>query len=247
MFDDPAIADYYARLPIMASEVMLFLTRLEDFRDKSVLDLGVGSGRTTQYLLPFASRYVGVDYSQTMLSRCSQRFPNATLLLDDVRELSALQDERFDFVLASFNLVDGFSAADRSKIFLAARRHTQPTGIFAFSSHNRSFDGHPSHPIPEWSRNPVTLVANLLRHRREMANYRRTKPQEEYSEEYAILCDPAGGWQTLSYHIDRTHQEAQVRRHGFNVTSVIDSQGKLLPPDDLSEQSPQLYYVCEPA
>ena len=65
---------------------------------KALLDLGVGAGRTVPYLSARSRRYVGVDYSQSMVGVCRRRFPSADVRMADASDLSAFDDAEFDTV-----------------------------------------------------------------------------------------------------------------------------------------------------
>ena len=84
------LADWYADQTLCAAETTILLRHKEAFAGKTVLDLGVGSGRTTRFLLPFAGSYTGVDLSPQMIARARRGFPKARLLEMDIRELAAL-------------------------------------------------------------------------------------------------------------------------------------------------------------
>src|SRR3954453_1608144 len=78
----------------------LLLQRFRDrWRDMSMLDLGVGSGRTTYTFAPIVGRYVAVDYSPEILPAARQIMPAAEhveIREGDARRLDELFDERFD-------------------------------------------------------------------------------------------------------------------------------------------------------
>jgi SAM-dependent methyltransferase len=79
IFMAPAVARRYGNPAPFAAEAMILLRYKEAFAGKRVLDLGVGAGRTTQYLAPLAADYLGIDVSPAMLalaralSRCALR------------------------------------------------------------------------------------------------------------------------------------------------------------------------------
>src|SRR5947207_15676097 len=53
----------------------------------SVLDIGIGGGRTTGPLSEIFEAYVGVDYSEGMIATAKSLFPNADLRTMDARKL----------------------------------------------------------------------------------------------------------------------------------------------------------------
>ncbi len=111
----------------------------------SMLDLGVGAGRTTAHFQPFVRRYVGLDYSPPMLEACARRFPdgipNGRFVLGDARDLQVFPSGSFDFVLFSYNGLDSVDAADREAALREIRRVLKDDGWFCFSTHNIDWRG----------------------------------------------------------------------------------------------------------
>jgi len=52
----------------------------------SIMDLGVGGGRTTPYLSSIASCYVGADYSEEMIRVCRSKFPHLRFNVADAAD-----------------------------------------------------------------------------------------------------------------------------------------------------------------
>lgn len=132
----PEVASHYAALKYLTPcEQLLFGTYIKP--GMAVLDLGVGGGRTTSYLSRVASRYVGVDYSETMIHACKKRFPRLDFVLADASDLSAFEDSSFDAVVFSFNGLDSVVPDEkRLQCLRECRRVLRPAGVFVFSSHN---------------------------------------------------------------------------------------------------------------
>ena len=99
--------------------------------DMRVLDIGIGTGRTTRHI--HVREYVGIDYSEAMINKAKQNFPDADLRLCDARALP-FPDNSFDFVLFSFNGIDVVDPEDRIKILSEMRRVSR--AYVCFSSHN---------------------------------------------------------------------------------------------------------------
>jgi SAM-dependent methyltransferase len=103
----------------------------------AVLDLGVGGGRTTPYLLAKAGRYVGVDYSREMIGLCRQKFPGVEFCEADASNMPLLRDESFDVIFFSFNGIDWLWPSEkRWSCIRECGRLLRPGGVFVFSSHN---------------------------------------------------------------------------------------------------------------
>jgi len=132
----PEVISHYASLNYLTPcEQLLFRTYITT--GMSVLDLGVGGGRTTASLSRVAEHYVGVDYSEAMIRACRRKFPNLNFVLADAADLSMFDDCSFDSVVFSFNGLDSIRPrAKREQCVRECCRVLRPRGIFVFSSHN---------------------------------------------------------------------------------------------------------------
>ncbi len=66
---------------------------------EKVLELGCGNGKTVQSLLGMGYRVAGVDFSETAINYCRDRFPEADFLVSDITELP-FPGGYFDYVTA---------------------------------------------------------------------------------------------------------------------------------------------------
>src|ERR1700693_4766502 len=86
-YNVPAVAAYYAGLRYLTPcEKLLFDAYLKP--GMSILDLGVGGGRTTPYLSSIAGRYAGVDSSAEMIEPCRKKFPKLEFEVGNASDLS---------------------------------------------------------------------------------------------------------------------------------------------------------------
>lgn len=105
--------------------------------EPDVLDLGVGTGRTTPALRSIAGTYVGLDFAPAMIAAARRAHPGADLRVGDAAELSGFEDASIDFVLFSYNGIDYIHPAQRRAAALAEiRRVLRPDGVVVLSSHN---------------------------------------------------------------------------------------------------------------
>jgi ubiquinone/menaquinone biosynthesis C-methylase UbiE len=132
----PEVASHYAALNYLTPcEQLLFRTYLKP--GMTVLELGVGGGRTSSYLSRVASRYVGVDYSEAMIRVCRRKFPELDFVLTDASDLSAFEDASFDAIVFSFNGLDYVVPGEkRLRCLCECRRVLRDEGVLIFSSHN---------------------------------------------------------------------------------------------------------------
>jgi SAM-dependent methyltransferase len=136
VFSSPDVVKHYANLSgLQPAESYAF----ENFvpQGASVLDIGVGCGRTTPYLAAKARRYVGIDYVKAMIDICAARFPANTFRCADATRLTGFENDSFDVVVISFNGIDAISTReDRLRCISEVFRVLAPRGRFIFSSHN---------------------------------------------------------------------------------------------------------------
>jgi ubiquinone/menaquinone biosynthesis C-methylase UbiE len=130
------VVSYYASLDYLTPcERLLFDGCIKS--GSSILDLGVGGGRTTAYLARHASHYIGLDYSAAMINACQTKFPSLEFRVADAADLSAFQDGSFDVVVFAFNGIDFVLPADARRACLGhIYRVLKPGGVLIFSSHN---------------------------------------------------------------------------------------------------------------
>jgi ubiquinone/menaquinone biosynthesis C-methylase UbiE len=158
VYDAAEVAAYYAALNYLsACERILFETYIP--AGSAVLDLGVGAGRTTPFLSRRAARYIGLDYSKTMIEHCRIKFPNLQFTTGDAADLSVFPDSHFDAVVFAYNGIDFvLGEGARARCLEHVARLLKPGGTFIFSSHNpRAIWVRPS-----WNRNRLRKIARQL-------------------------------------------------------------------------------------
>lgn len=247
VFHAPSITTEYSVRGLDIPESLALLKYHNDVVGKDVLDIGIGTGRTTRILQPLARRYVGVDYSEPMVQHVRKVLPQVDAQQADMRKLGAWVESSFDLVFASNNVFDAVVHDDRLQTLREVHRVLRPGGLLMFSAHNR---GAPSvmnqlQPSLHRSRNPFTQLRYLRHFRQQQRNARRLAPLHVTTPEYAILSDAgAHNCSLLLYFIDRHHQQRQLEGCGFRSLSVIDRDGYILAPHELGELSSGLFYVA---
>ncbi len=135
-YNDPSVVEHYAsRFGLFEAEKYL----VDKFVPEkcSILDLGVGGGRTTEELSARATRYVGADYSQSMVEICRKRFPQLEFVEANAIRMPQFDDGGFDAVVFSFNGIDYINdARDRAACLSEIARILAAGGVILFSSHN---------------------------------------------------------------------------------------------------------------
>jgi SAM-dependent methyltransferase len=242
MFDHPEVAEWYSHQDLYAAERVIFDQFRDAYTGKRLLDLGVGTGRTTRPLLPVVSDYVGIDRAQPMLALARRNFPTATFLDMDVRAIAEFGPARFDFVLGALAILSAFDHGERLAIIHAARHILTPGGYFAFSFHNRSWKRAGGTPIHARSWHPREIVTSL--HPQSWSNYLRLKKSTRETDEYAILVDQAHRWSGLFYFIDLENQTRQLEAAGFEVVARYGENGRAIDESSDTSRDGLLNLVC---
>jgi SAM-dependent methyltransferase len=243
LFDRAEIAEWYGEQSLFASEVMI-LERFHDaYAGKRLLDLGVGSGRTTGALLPDVANYVGIDKAEAMLAVARRRFPSATFLDMDVRAIGEFGPGRFDFVFGALAILSAFDHAERLAVIEAVHHVLAPGGVFAFSFHNRLWRRAGSMPLHARSWHPREIVNSV--HPQSWINYLRLRSFAREEADYAIHVDPAHRWSGLFYFIDLATQERQLEAAGFEIVARFGEDGRPIAARDDTTRDGLLNLVCK--
>lgn len=244
IFFSAELANWYGSQTLSAVEAIILLRYRDAFAGKRVLDIGVGSGRTTRFLLPFAASYTGFDLSPQMIAIARRTFPRARMLELDMREIGKLTSERFDFILGPWGVLDALSPEDRLKTLSRIAGLCEPGGMFVLSSHNRNADFAGKPPKLVRSKRPDRTLAEVFRYARACRNYRRMEHLRSEHETYALYNDMAHNWQGVFYYIDREAQIAQLADAGFQVIEVLGEDGRGIGAVDDTSSDGCLHYVA---
>jgi ubiquinone/menaquinone biosynthesis C-methylase UbiE len=257
------VASHYAGLHYLTPcERVIFDNYLR--QGMAILDLGVGGGRTTPYLSSISSRYIGVDYAETMIQQCRRRFPHLDFVVADGSRLQMFRDGSFDAVVMAFNAVDYvIPNLARHACLAEIRRVLKPGGLLIFSSHN------PRSVLvrPGWNRNKVRELARRLSGNSvaffrwvlpvisalrisvagvhaltaSLARVLRRLPTRAFWRGDGYLLDPAhGGLLTHYWTPDRA--EAELARHGFHI---LGTKGDDYPAPSHRYITDWYYYVAQ--
>lgn len=237
----------YARdsLPFPAElEVLVRFDR--ELKEASVLDIGIGAGRTTSFLNPVCAQYIGIDYSLEMVELARRKFPDVKIDHMDARSLSHFSDKSFDMVWFSYNGMDYVSHGDRLQILAEVKRVLKPGGLFIFSSHNRDVAAYPAwHPVNiRFAANPIRLGKNIVKYLLGIVNTTKLTAHETQTKEYAIRNDQAQGYQLLTYYISLSRQVEQLQKAGFSVEVCLGVNGEVLEKNSSYLDGYSIYYVA---
>jgi SAM-dependent methyltransferase len=230
----------YARPSELSAAEQATLARVAPLaRDRPILDIGVGGGRTVEALRAISADYLGIDYSQDMVDACRQRFPGVRFELADARSMSAVADDSIFLAVFSCNGIGMVSHADRLQILREVRRVLQPGGIFVFSTHNRNSPGYRrgfQFPQLQWTLHPLRAVVRLSRFAAQTAlrlrNRRRFRPHEVHADDYSVINDVCHHYGTMLYYVTLEKQRWQLEDAGFERDAeAFDLDGRPVHDD----------------
>jgi SAM-dependent methyltransferase len=253
LFGHQSVVERYRRVDELQPPEAAIISRIgREFSDKRILDLGVGGGRTTPYLLDISKNYIGIDFSPAMIAACQARYPTVSFAVGDARDLSRFPVASFDLVMFSQNGIDCIDHAGRLQALAEIRRILTSDGAFIFSSRNRHFkfprpwDIRRLQQQPNLFRRPLPLFERLRTYGAGIYHYLRHWSQEDHTEEYTIGTSEFSNYDTLLYAISIDAQLKQLRRIGFQEVVVVGYKDpRLLRPDEYAScNDPWLHYVC---
>jgi SAM-dependent methyltransferase len=239
-----ALEAYASSANLSIAERAIFQALGPRIAGKRLLDIGVGGGRTTAFMLELSRDYTAIDYCEGFVDVVKAKFGLDSVYCCDVRDMSRFADEAFDFVMFSFNGLDYVSHEGRLKSLAEINRVLRRDGLFVFSSHNRNRpNGRPRPRLlidgeaiaaGRWLKSKLKTALLSPRHWL-MRRY------EVETSEYAIVNDDGLHYSLLTYYITLRKQIEQLESLQFTIEGIYNVAGRYAEDDD---QSPWLYYVA---
>jgi SAM-dependent methyltransferase len=183
---------------------------------RSVLDIGIGGGRTTAVLPAKFTHYVGFDYAAPLVKKARSSFPSLDIHLLDARSFDLGQ--KFDCLFFSFNGIDYVSPEDRPLVLERVRKHTIDGGYFIYSTHNLAFKR-----VPFWYNN--FFVAEFLPTRwvnrlpNRLKNFWKQRRNEEAG--WAVINDSGLRFGLLTVYVDIEKERKRLHQFGFEAIAAI--------------------------
>lgn len=236
------VVEYYRKVEtLLEAEEVLLKKLLPTIKNSKILDIGVGGGRTTKYLLQISDDYTGVDYVSQFAEETGKKYPDAKILCSDATELKEFADETFDFVVFSYNGLDSISNEDRLKALKEICRVLKKGGVFMFSSHNRDYQYFNKLPWQQKVHFDVRYFIFLLHCLYYLPNHYKMKKHEIYTDDYAIVNDGDHRFSLLLYYISIDKQLKQLTDIGFSGVEAYNTEGRQVESDILSHW---IYYLA---
>jgi SAM-dependent methyltransferase len=237
-YSDPAVvAEYARREKLQPCEEVLFQRWIRP--GATVLDLGVGGGRTAGPLSKIASCYIGLDYSQGMVEACRARYPHLEFRHGDATDLSRFDDRHFDAVVFSANGIDCIRTDEgRAECLREVARVLKLGGVFIVSSHNAQAIGvWPQLKTAHGLQIPWRILYSLYASARLAA---RHLSHAAFWKGSGYLFDPEFGGFAIYVSTPRTFAP-QVQSVGLKVVDLV---GLRYPEVQALWLTPWYYYAC---
>lgn len=243
VFCKTAVAKFYLDEPLQKAELAAINAIKEEVRDKKILEIGVGGGKTINFLKQISSDYTGIDYSKEMVNECRKKFPDTNVIRCDARDMSIFKSDEFDFILWAFNGIDYVSHNDRLQILREVYRVLKKFGYFVFSTHNRNCSAFKTYtsplasfithnPLKTESNNTINIGSRLANLLRSTVNHWKNGRFVIHTDKYSIINDKAHDYSLVTYYIDIDNQKKQLYATGFrNLPKIYDKQGKEITGD----------------
>lgn len=227
-------------------EMQVLLAIAPDVRGKPVLDIGVGTGRTTPLLRLLTDDYVGIDYVPNMIERARSVLPGNDLRVGDVLDLREFDDGSKSLVLFSYNGLDSIDHESRPVALANMARVTAPGGYLVYSTLNldsphprRMPWTPPQRPLEKgtegfllWAFRAFRLTVLLPLH---IANLRRMRKLSKRGTGWANEPSAGSGWRLILHFTTLAKAKQEVAAAGLTLERVITVDGADVTDRDSTE------------
>ena len=218
---------------------------VDEVRDKPILDLGVGSGRTVPLLRSLTDKYVAIDYLPPMVDFVRKRFPFIDVREGDARDLSRLPDSSFQLVAFSYMGIDSVDHDGRQRILSGVHRVLKPNGIFWFSTLNKSGKAPRYRPWRlQWPqrghgkiRYALAVLDQVVSAPKRTRNYLRSARFSAEGDGWSVGPFFPHDYSLVAHYTTLAAQRAELQRAGFRAHCQVfaDSGASVREGDDLRD------------
>lgn len=184
--------------------------------DSSVLDVGVGAGRTTGPLRDMFGHYVGIDYSDRMIEAARENFPGVDLRVMDARDLQV--DGKFDCIVFSYNGIDVLDYSERPLVFASVARLLKDDGVLIYSTKSLAYKRVRSWQnwffVREMFKNWKWVVQSI-------PNRLRNFGSQRAHAGYARINDPSEVFRLVVTYTDVAKELELLKRYGLTKLTTV--------------------------
>lgn len=238
-----------------AGERVVFDRIRDRVRDRPVLDLGVGTGRTVPLLRALTDDYLGVDYLPSMVGACRERYPSARIEVGDARDLDGVPSRRFSLVYFSFNGIDAVDHDGRARVLDEMRRTVRDDGVVAFSTLNINGPAFRERPWT-WrvapARHPALRAFRAARALSvmpiEVMRWSRLRARAISGDGWAVAPLSAHQYGVLAHFttLERQLDELAAARLDRDVLVVENEHGDVVQPGDDTSRAAWFHVIAHP-
>lgn len=246
IFSKKSVLKKYSRkTDLQPVEKWIFENHL--YNGMRILEIGVGTGRLTKYILEKKPSYfIGIDYSELMVTHCKKRFvlsENTEFQCIDINSFIVMhrcnenEELKFDAIIFGFNGIDSLSHSQRFNVLRDLKYLLKNNGKIIFSSHNiatydQSIIGHTLNPFKYLWRLLKLIILKLIN----VCNKDRN---------WDILYEFTYGKLMKNYYIRGSYQLNVLRDLGYKLISAYSYSSSLIMDGYIDiDPSYWIYYVA---
>ena len=249
IYNNKETIDNYSKLKYILEpeKVILEHAKKMDFKN-TMLDIGVGTGRTTDLFTDVFKNYIGIDYAQEMITYCDNKYKeskNTTFNEADARDLKFIESDSIDFTLFSFNGIDCVNYQDRIIILKEIKRVGKKDSLFAFSTHN--FYNIPKLFKIQVPKNPFNWIKEYKRLKgvRAHNNFKEIFSEENYAQ---VIDGDKNNFDYQYVYIKPKFQIETLENMGFTDIKAFDLSGNNLSLNKIDWEKfnePWIHFICK--
>jgi ubiquinone/menaquinone biosynthesis C-methylase UbiE len=231
-YESPGVAESFcAHTELCPAEALILESIKEEIHDQPLLEIGVGAGRLTPYLMALTKNYIGIDCSRRMIDLSRSKFSKAEFFMCEAESMTWFEDQRFAAAVFCGNGIDEAANEERVRILKEINRVLRKDGVFLLSSHNFDWGGLVSSAAFDSfsvKRGVVHLATSLPLRLWIYVSCQLLRLSARFNRRgYAIFpqYEDKPRITTLVYHISKEAQVEQLMNAGFEQVKTFSSGG----------------------